>query len=174
MLHQYSTYLLNPIADKGCTLWAVWVKSTDSGYLVTVDFSLFLPRTSCWNLSTIENYKFDLRSFHQGELRPLTEVIKCPHNCKHLTTYIIYLLHTVFFTILEQGLTRKNTTFIYTELPYPVGNKQLFTSPQLHAWITKTSAQRAASHQNQRGSFHILMMHFCNVLRFMQCNWDVP
>jgi len=25
----------------------------------------------------------------------------------------------VVFTILEQGLTWKNTTFIYTELPYP-------------------------------------------------------
>ena len=96
---------------------AVWVKSTDSGYLVTVDFSLFLPRTYRWNLSAIENYKFDLWSFHWAELRPLTKAIKRLPNCKHLTT-IIYLLHTAVFTILEQGLTRTKTTFVYTELPY--------------------------------------------------------
>jgi len=35
-----------------------------------------------------------------------------------LTTYIIYLLYTVVFTILEQGLTLTKTTFVYTELPY--------------------------------------------------------
>ena len=80
-------------------------KSTDSGYLVTVDFSLFLPRTCRWNLSAIENYKFDLRPFHWAELRPLTEAIKRPPNCEHLTTYIIYLLHMAVFAILEQGLT---------------------------------------------------------------------
>ena len=77
-----------------------------------------LPRMCRWNLSAIETYKFDLRSFHRAELRPLTEAIKRPPNCKHFTTYIIYLLHTVVFTILEQGLTRTKTTFVYTELPY--------------------------------------------------------
>jgi len=85
---------------------------------MTVDFSLILPRMGRWNLFAIENYKFDLRSFHRAELRPLTEVIKRPPNCKHLTTYIIYLLHTEVFTILEPGLTRTKTTFVYTELPY--------------------------------------------------------
>jgi len=35
----------------------------------------------------IENYNFDLRSFHQAELRPLTEAIKCPPNGKHLTDF---------------------------------------------------------------------------------------
>jgi len=35
-----------------------------------------------------------------------------------LTTYIIYLLQTAVFTILEQGLTQTKTTFVYTELPY--------------------------------------------------------
>jgi len=85
---------------------------------VTVDFSLFLPRTCRWNLSAIENYNFNLRSFHQAELRPLTEAIKRLPNCKHLTTYIIYLLHTAVFTILEKGLMWTKTTFIYTELPY--------------------------------------------------------
>jgi len=45
-------------------------------------------------------------------------VIKRPPNCEHLTTYVIYLLHTAVFTILEQGLTRTKTTFVYTELPY--------------------------------------------------------
>jgi len=93
-------------------------KSTDSGYLVTVDFSLLLPRTCHWNLSVIENYNFDLQSFHQAELRPLIEANKRPPNCEHLTTYIIYLLHTAVFTILEKGLTRTKTTFVYTELPY--------------------------------------------------------
>ena len=139
---------------------AVWVKSTNFRYLMTVDFSLFLPRTYHWNLSAIENYSFDLRSFHRAELRPLTEAIKRPPNCKHLTTYVIYLLHTAVFTILEQGLTRTKTTYVPSStLNYPttVGNKQLFTSSQLHAWITKTSTQKAASHQNQRGSFHVLM-----------------
>jgi len=97
---------------------AVWVKSTDSGYLVTVDFSLFLPTMCHWNLSVIENHKFDLWSFHRAELRPLTEAIKQLPNCKHLTTYIICLLHTAVFTILEQGLTRTKSTSIYTELPY--------------------------------------------------------
>jgi len=97
---------------------AVWVKSTDFSYLVTVDFSLFLPKTCRWNLSAIENYNFDLWSFHRAVLRPLTEVTKRPPNCKHLTTYIIYLLHMEVFTILEQGLTRTKTTFVYTELPY--------------------------------------------------------
>ena len=66
-----------------------------------------------------ENYNVDLRSFHRAEFRPLTEAIKRPPNCRHLTTYIIYLLQMVVFTILEQGLMRKNTPFIYTELPYP-------------------------------------------------------
>jgi len=83
-----------------------------------VDFSLLLPRTCCWNFSVIENYKFDLWFFHRAEFRPLTEAIKCPPNCEHLTTYIIYLLHTVVFTILEQGLMRAKTTFVYTELQY--------------------------------------------------------
>jgi len=96
----------------------VWVKSTDFRYLVTVDFSLFLPRMCRWNLSVIENYNFDLQSFHRAELRPLTEAIKRQLNCKHLTTYVIYLLHTAVFTILEQGLTWTKTTFVYTELPY--------------------------------------------------------
>jgi len=66
----------------------------------------------------IETYKFDLRSFHRAELRPLTKAIKRPPNCKHLTTYIIYLLNTAVFTILEQGPTRTKTTFVCTELPY--------------------------------------------------------
>jgi len=61
----------------------------------------------------------------------------------------------VVFTILEQGLTRTKTTFVYTELPYHC-RKQLFTLSQPHAWITKTSAQKAASHRNQRGSFCVL------------------
>jgi len=65
----------------------------------------------------IENHNFDLQSFHWAELRPLTEAIKRLPNCKRFTTYIIYLLHTAVFTILEQGLTRTKTTFIYTELP---------------------------------------------------------
>ena len=73
-----------------------------------------------------ENYKFDLRSFHRAELRHLTEAIKHSPNCKHLTTYIIYLLQMVVFTILEQGLMRKNTTFIYTELPYHCSNYVLY------------------------------------------------
>ena len=151
---------------------AVWVKSTDSEYLVTVDFSLFLPRTCHWNLSVIENHKFDLRSFHQAELRPLTEAIKHPPNCKYLTTYIIYLLHTAVFA---QGLTRTKTVPLSTlNCPTTVGNKQLFTSSQLHAWITKTSSQKAASHRNQSGSFRILMLHFRNLLHFTQSNWDVP
>ena len=88
------------------------------GGLVTVDFSLFLPRTCRWNLSAIENYKFDLRSFNWAELRPLTEAIKRLPNSEHLTTYISYLLHTAVFTILQQGLARTKTTFVYTELPY--------------------------------------------------------
>jgi len=141
---------------------------------VTVDFSLFLPRTCHWNFSVIENYNFDLRSFHRAELRPLTEASKHPPHCKHLTTYLIYLLHTAVFTILEQGLTRTKTTFVYTEPPTTVGNKQLFTSSQLHVWITKTSAQKAASHRNQRVSFRVLMTHFRNLLCFTQSNWDVP
>ena len=85
---------------------------------MTVDFSLFLLRTCHWNLSTIENYKFDLRSFHRAELRPLTEAIKHPPNYEHLTTYIIYLLHMAVFTIFEQGLMRTKTTFVYTEISY--------------------------------------------------------
>ena len=64
---------------------AVWVKSTDSGYLVTVDFSLFLPRTCRWNLSAIETYKFDLRSFHRAELRPLTKAIKRPPKAIYIS-----------------------------------------------------------------------------------------
>jgi len=48
-----------------------------------------------------ENDKFELWSFHWAELRPLTEAIKCPPNCEHLTTYINYLLHTTVFTILH-------------------------------------------------------------------------
>jgi len=152
---------------------AVWVKLTDFRYLVTVDFSLFLPRMCCWNLSMIENYNFDLRSFHRAELRPLTEAIKCPPNCKHLTTYIIYLIQTAVFTILEQGLTRTKIPLSTLNYPTTVGNKQLFTS-QLHAWITKISTQKAASHRNQKGSFRILMIHFRNLLHFTQSNWDIP
>jgi len=124
-----------------------------------------------WNLSVIENYKFDLRSFHQAELRHLTEAIKHSPNCKRLTTYIIYLLHTAVFTILERGQRLPSSTLNY---PTTVGNKQPFTSSQLHTWITKTSTQKAASHQNQRGIFHVLMIHFHNLLRFTQSNWDVP
>jgi len=97
-------------------------------------------------------------------------VIKLPPNCKHLATYIIYLLQTAVFTILEQGSKWTRTTFIYTELPlYTVGNKELFTLSQLHLWITNS-----ASHPNQGGSFHMLMMHFRNLLGFMQSHWDVP
>jgi len=53
---------------------------------MTVDFSFPECR---WNLSVIKYYDFDLQSFHWAELRPLTEAIKCPPNCKHLTAYII-------------------------------------------------------------------------------------
>ena len=122
---------------------AVWVKLTNSEYLMTADFSLFLPRTCHWNLSVIENHKFDLRSFHRAELRPLTEAIRCPPNCEYSATYIIYLLHTAVFTILEQGVTRTKTIPSST-LNYPttVGNKQLFTSSQLHAWITKPAHKK--------------------------------
>ena len=150
---------------------AVWVKLTDFRYLVTVDFSLFLPRTCRWNLSVIENYNFDLRSFHRAELRPLTEVIKCPPNCKHLTTYIIVTHGGLHLNKVKRGQRLPSSTLNY---PTTVGNKQLFTSSQLHAWITKTSAQKAASHRNQRGSFCVLMIHFRNLLCFMQSNWDVP
>ena len=148
-------------------------KLTDFGYLVTVDFSLFLPRTCRWNLSTIENYDFNLRPFHQAELRPLTEAIKHPANCKHLTTYIIYLLHTAVFTILEQGLTRQKLLSSTLNYPTTVGNKQLFTSSQLHAWIKKKPADKKLPHIEIRGSFRILMIHFRN-LCFTQSNWDVP
>ena len=129
-----------------------------------VDFSLLLPRTCCWNLSVIENYKFDLWFFHRAEFRPLTEAIKRPPNCEHLTTYIIYLLHTAVFTILEQGQRLPSSTLNYNTT---VGNKQLFTSSQLHAWITKTSAPKAASLRNQRGSFRVLMT---SNKKHLECN----
>ena len=138
---------------------AVWVKSTDSGYLVTVDFSLFLPRTCHWNLSVIENYKFDLRSFHRAELRPLTEAI----NIHLIANTWLPTLFTCYTRRFSQSL---NEVWCGQRLPSSklnfsttVGNKQLFTSSQLHAWITKTSAQKAASHRNQRGSFRVLMIH---------------
>jgi len=35
------------------------------------------------------------------------------------------------------------STFAYPELPTTVSTKEVFTSSQLHLWITKTRAQRA-------------------------------
>jgi len=63
-----------------------------------------------------------------------------------LTTYIIYLLHTAVFTILEQGLTRQRLPSSTLYYPSTVGNKQLFTSSQLHAWITKTPVHKKLPH----------------------------
>ena len=130
-----------------------WVPR-DCRFLLVPSQNVSLEPLRDWNLSTIENYKFDLRSFHRAELRPLTEAIKHPPICKHLTT-IIYFLHTTVFTILC-GQRLPSSTLNY---PTTVNNKQLFTSSQLHAWITKTSAQKAASHRNQTGSFRVLTIH---------------
>ena len=174
---------------------AARVKPTNSGYFVVADFSLFFPKTCCWRLSATENYKFDLRTFHRAlSLRQLNirliantwlpTLFTCSNHYRDIShvranAYAHYRKNGNKFSSItaNNGIhnpwTRFNADKDYLHLHWTtlttVGNKQLFTLLQLHAWITKTSEQKAALHCNQRGSFQI---HFCNLLLFTQSNWD--